>query len=54
MQKALGEKIGAIILSFGMTFAGVAFGFAKGWSFSLVLLAAIPVIAIGISLMDMV
>lgn len=44
MQKALGEKMGTIILAFAMTFAGLTFAFTKGWSFSLVLLASFPVL----------
>ena len=54
MQKALGEKMGMILMSFGMTIAGTVIAFAKGWSFSLALLAIFPFIAIGTALMDKV
>lgn len=50
IQKALGEKMGTIILAFAMTFAGLAFAFSKGWSFSLVLLAAFPFLGVTTSL----
>jgi ABC-type multidrug transport system fused ATPase/permease subunit len=51
MQKALGEKMGTIILAFSMTVAGLTFAFTKGWSFSLVLLVAFPFLGITTSLM---
>ena len=51
MQKALGEKMGTIILAFSMTVAGLTFAFTKGWSFSLVLLIAFPFLGITTSLM---
>jgi ATP-binding cassette subfamily B (MDR/TAP) protein 1 len=51
MQKALGEKMGTIILAFAMTVAGLAFAFTKGWSFSLVLLAVFPFLGFTTSLM---
>lgn len=46
IQKALGEKMGTIILAFAMTIAGLTFAFTRGWSFSLVILAAFPFIAV--------
>lgn len=44
MQKALGEKMGTIILAYSMTFSGLVFAFTKGWSFSLVLFGAMPIL----------
>lgn len=54
MQKALGEKMGTIILAFSMTFSGLAFAFTKGWSFSLVLFAAFPLLGMTTALMSKV
>lgn len=51
IQKALGEKMSTIIIAFSMTIAGLTFAFSKGWSFSLVILAVFPVVAISTSLM---
>jgi ATP-binding cassette subfamily B (MDR/TAP) protein 1 len=36
MQRALGEKMGTIVLAFSMCVAGLTFAVTKGWSFSLV------------------
>ncbi|CDW88003.1 abc transporter family protein [Stylonychia lemnae] len=46
MQRALGEKIGAILMSIGMCLAGLFFAFFRGWIFSLILLAAFPIVMI--------
>lgn len=54
IQKALGEKMGTIILAFAMTFSGLAFAFSRGWSFSLVILASFPFIGISTSLVTKV
>jgi ABC-type multidrug transport system fused ATPase/permease subunit len=51
MQKALGEKMGTIILAFSMTVAGLTFAFTKGWSFSFVLLVAFPFLGFTTALM---
>jgi len=42
----MGEKIGAILMSVGMCFSGLFFAFFRGWLFSLILLAAFPVVMI--------
>lgn len=42
IQKAIGDKMGSILMSFCMSIAGLAFAFSKGWSFSLVILATFP------------
>jgi len=42
IQRALGEKIGIILLAVGMTIAGFSFAFIKGWLFSLILIASFP------------
>lgn len=47
IQRALGEKMGTILLSMFMCFSGVFFAFFKGWKFSLVLLVLFPIISIG-------
>jgi ATP-binding cassette, subfamily B (MDR/TAP), member 1 len=54
IQKALGEKMGTIVLAFAMTVAGMAFAFTRGWSFSLVLLVAFPFLGFTTSLMSKV
>lgn len=46
--------MGTIILAFSMTIAGLAFAFSKGWSFSLVVLASFPFIAVATSLVTKV
>lgn len=46
--------MGTIILSLSMTFSGLAFAFSRGWSFSLVILAAFPFLAISTSLVTKV
>jgi ABC-type multidrug transport system fused ATPase/permease subunit len=51
MQRALGEKMGTIILAVAMCVAGLTFAFAKGWSFSLILLVIFPFLAITTNLM---
>lgn len=47
MQRALGEKMGTIILSIFMCISGLFFAFLKGWKFSFVLLALVPLITLG-------
>jgi ATP-binding cassette subfamily B (MDR/TAP) protein 1 len=54
IQKALGEKMGTIIMAFSMTVAGLAFAFTKGWSFSLILLVGFPFIGVTTALMSKV
>lgn len=54
MQKALGEKMGSIIMALSMMVAGLAFAFTKGWTFSFALLAAFPVLGMTTSLMTKV
>jgi len=44
IQKALGEKMGTILLAFAMTVSGVTMAFTRGWTFSFVLLALFPLI----------
>lgn len=46
MQRALGEKMGTIVLSLFMCMSGLAFAFSKGWKFSFVLLALVPCITV--------
>lgn len=52
MQRALGEKMGTIILAFAMCVAGLAFAFTRGWSFSLVLLVAFPFLGVTTALLS--
>jgi ATP-binding cassette subfamily B (MDR/TAP) protein 1 len=54
MQKALGEKMGTILLAFAMTLAGLTFAFIKGWSFSLAVLGSFPFIAFATAMMNKV
>jgi len=51
ISRALGEKMGTIIMAFSMTISGLAFAFSKGWSFSLVVLVSFPAIAITTNLL---
>ncbi len=44
IQKALGEKMGTIILALAMCVSGMVFGFTRGWSYCLPLLAIFPVV----------
>jgi len=44
VSRALGEKMGFIVLSFSMTISGFGFALYKGWLCSLLLLCAIPVL----------
>ena len=46
--------MGTIILSLFMTLSGLAFAFIRGWSFSLVILAAFPFLVIATSLLSKV
>ena len=46
--------MGTILMAFAMTISGVCIAFIKGWSFSLVILAAFPFISIATSLMNKV
>jgi ABC-type bacteriocin/lantibiotic exporter with double-glycine peptidase domain len=43
--------MGTIILAFCMTLSGMGLAFAKGWSFSLVILAIFPVVVIVTTMM---
>eukprot|EP00347_Sterkiella_histriomuscorum_P015933 403355132 len=49
IQKSLGEKMGAVLLSFGMSISGMFFAFFRGWLMSLILLGAFPIIVILLS-----
>jgi ATP-binding cassette, subfamily B (MDR/TAP), member 1 len=42
IQRAVGEKIGTIIMAFAMSVSGLFFSFFKGWFFSAILLAYFP------------
>jgi ABC-type multidrug transport system fused ATPase/permease subunit len=46
ITKALGEKMGQIILSMAMCVSGLAFAFVRGWWMSLILLFVFPVLMI--------
>lgn len=54
MQKALGEKMGTIILAYSMTLAGLAFALSKGWSYSLVVMASFPALMLSTAFMGKV
>lgn len=54
VQRALGEKMGMILMTIGMTLSGMGIALAKGWSFSLVILAVFPFIALGMAFMYVV
>ena len=44
VNRALGEKMGFIVLSFSMSISGFGFAIYKGWLLSLLLLCAIPIL----------
>lgn len=54
MSKALGEKMGTIILAYSMTIAGLTFSLSKGWSYSLAVMAAFPFMMISTAFMGKV
>jgi len=54
MQKALGEKMGTIILAYSMTLSGLAFSLSKGWSYSLAVVAAFPALMLSTAFMGKV
>jgi ATP-binding cassette subfamily B (MDR/TAP) protein 1 len=54
IQKALGEKMGVILLAFAMTLTGLTFAFVKGWSFTLVILGSFPFLITATALMNKV
>ena len=51
IQKATGEKIGSIIMSFTMCLFGVVIAFIRGWLYTLTLLVVIPFIFVAGSMM---
>ena len=46
--------MGTLIIAFAMTISGFTFAFTKGWSFSLVVLAAFPAILLSMGLLTKV
>jgi len=46
INKAIGENIGLIIVSFGMTICGIIIGIINGWSLALALFAVGPVVGV--------
>ena len=54
IQKALGEKIGSIIMALAMSFSEIIIAFTKGWSFTLIILASFPFIMIGTAMINKV
>lgn len=42
MQRAIGEKIGLVVMAFGMSLSGLFFSFFKGWFYSSLLLVYFP------------
>mmetsp|Transcript_34052 Transcript_34052/g.25134 ORF Transcript_34052/g.25134 Transcript_34052/m.25134 type:complete len:218 (+) Transcript_34052:277-930(+) len=46
ISTGIGEKTGTIIFAFGMVVAGFAFAFIRGWSYSLCVLGAFPLVII--------
>eukprot|EP00347_Sterkiella_histriomuscorum_P022139 403331544 len=49
IQKSLGEKMGALLLSIGMSISGMFLAFFRGWLMSLILLGAFPFVIILLS-----
>ena len=54
IQKAIGEKMGSIIMALAMSVSGCGIAFTKGWSFTLVICAAFPIIMIATAMMNVV
>ena len=48
IQKGVGEKMGNVIYGNFLFIMGLGIGLSRGWSLGLTILAALPVIAIGI------
>lgn len=46
--------MGTIILAYAMTIAGLTFALSRGWSFSLVILAAFPFLGVTTSMVTKV
>lgn len=46
-QGAIGEKVSTVIMTISMLIAGFVIAFVYGWLMALVVLASLPVIAIG-------
>lgn len=46
INKAIGEKIGMIIFSWGITISGIVVGLVNGWSLALAMLAICPVVGV--------
>ena len=46
--------MGTIIMALCMTVAGLAFAFSKGWSYSLVVMAAFPFVGIATAMLSKV
>ena len=42
IQKAIGEKLGNIVMSMAMAVTGLSIGFIYGWSFSLCMFTMLP------------
>ena len=51
MQKAVGEKVANVIMSFAMLATGLFIAFYKGWQMALIILAIGPLLAIAITIM---
>ena len=47
IQRAIGEKYGQIIFSLSMSLSGLALGFAKGWSLTLIMCGIGPIFIFG-------
>jgi ATP-binding cassette subfamily B (MDR/TAP) protein 1 len=50
IQKALGDKMGTLLLSLAMCISGLFFAFFRGWAMSLILMAAFPIVFIMIGM----
>jgi ABC-type multidrug transport system fused ATPase/permease subunit len=46
INKAIGEKVGLVLFSVGMTISGLVIGFINGWSLALVMLAIGPIMGV--------
>jgi ABC-type multidrug transport system fused ATPase/permease subunit len=46
INKAIGEKVGMMIFSIGMTLCGLVIGIVNGWTLALAMLAIAPMIGI--------
>jgi hypothetical protein len=46
IERAIGDKLGSLIMAVGFCVAGLGIAFTKGWLYTFVLAALLPIIAV--------